>query len=403
MSPLPHEVRHPRRWQDDRLPGSEETDGAGGFHVPTGARRPPRVRRLRGHRSTTSATSGPGAASSASTPSSSSPGFLITSLLLRERSGTGRISLGGFWARRARRLLPAVFLLLIVVVVYGSTDDERRSSSTSCAATRSRASSTSRTGTSSRPGQSYFDLFLPPSPLQHLWSLAIEEQFYLLWPLIVVGVLKLASGSRTALFVVTIAGIVISQLCMALLYDDDNPSRAYYGTEARAHTLLVGCLLALLLADRLEVGAALRRVLAVGRASSRSASCLVIFSTASASAAPLLRRRPRVLDPRRDRDRGRRCSRRARCGSFLGLPPLRYIGRISYGLYLWHWPVIVFVDGERTGPRGQRGSTWCGSLITVAITLASYYLIERPVLRGVLKPRLALVALPVSIVGRARR
>jgi peptidoglycan/LPS O-acetylase OafA/YrhL len=320
-------------------------------------------------------------------------GFLITSLLLRERSGSGRISLSGFWARRARRLLPAVFLLLIVVVIYGSTVlnafeiDQLRGDAI---ASLFYVANWHFIAT----GQSYFNLFLTPSPLQHLWSLAIEEQFYLVWPIVVVAVMAIAKASRKAMFIVTIAGIAISTVSMALLYDEANPSRAYYGTEARAHTLLVGCLLALVLAKGLEVGPRLRRGLGVAGIVAFGI-VLVVFATASAS--------PRLfyggdlvfsilvaiviaaaIQPA------------GALRSFLGLPPLRYIGRISYGLYLWHWPVIVFVTTQETDLAGRK-LTVLRLAITVAITLASFYLIERPVLRGVLKPRIALAALPASI------
>ncbi|MGZ6945867.1 MAG: acyltransferase family protein [Acidimicrobiia bacterium] len=321
-------------------------------------------------------------------------GFLITSLLLRERARQGSISLSGFWARRARRLLPAVFLLLIVVVIYGSVVmnafelDKLRGDAI---ASLFYVANWHFIAT----GQSYFDIFLQPSPLQHLWSLAIEEQFYLLWPLIVVGVMKLASGSRRALFVVIVAGIAISQLCMALLYDVNDPSRAYYGTEARAHTLLVGCLLALLLSGRLQVGPRLGRVLPMLGAIAFGI-VLVAFSTASASArlfyggdlafsilvAIVIAASVQPTGALR---------------SFLGLRPLRYIGRISYGLYLWHWPVIVFLTADRVGVGGNRLNV-IRVAVTVVFTLASYYLLERPVLRGVLKPRLARILLPVSIV-----
>jgi peptidoglycan/LPS O-acetylase OafA/YrhL len=320
-------------------------------------------------------------------------GFLITSLLLRERAGSGRISLSGFWARRARRLLPAVFLLLIVVVVYGSTVlnafevDQLRGDAI---ASLFYVANWHFIAT----GQNYFNLFLTPSPLQHLWSLAIEEQFYLVWPLVVVGVMAVTKASRKALFVVTIAGIVISTVSMALLYSDANPSRAYYGTEARAHTLLVGCLLALILAKGLEAGPRLKRGLGAAGIVAFGI-VLIVFATASAS--------PRLfhggdlafsilvaiviaaaVQPT------------GALRSFLGLAPLRYIGRISYGLYLWHWPVIVFVTTDETGVAGRK-LTVLRLAITFAITLASFYLLERPVLRGVLKPRLALAALPASI------
>jgi peptidoglycan/LPS O-acetylase OafA/YrhL len=320
-------------------------------------------------------------------------GFLITSLLLRERAGSGRISLSGFWARRARRLLPAVFLLLIVVVAYGSTVlnafelDQLRGDAI---ASLFYVANWHFIAT----GQNYFNLFLTPSPLQHLWSLAIEEQFYLLWPLVVVGVMAIAKASRKAMFVVTIAGIVISAVSMALLYDDANPSRAYYGTEARAHTLLVGCLLALILAKGLEVGPRLRRGLAAAGIVAFGV-VLVVFATASASPR-LFRGGDLVFSILVAIVIAAAVQPTGALRGFLGLAPLRYIGRISYGLYLWHWPVIVFVTTDETGLAGRK-LTVLRLAITFAITLASFYLLERPVLRGVLKPRIAVAALPASI------
>jgi peptidoglycan/LPS O-acetylase OafA/YrhL len=322
-------------------------------------------------------------------------GFLITTLLIGERAVAGRVSLSGFWARRARRLLPALFLLLVVVVLYAGTtmtalqlDDLRGDALASLFYVANWHFIATN--------QSYFSLFIQPSPLQHLWSLAIEEQFYLLWPLIVVGVLLLARGSRRALAAVTVVGIVVSQILMALLYSESNPSRAYYGTEARAHTLLVGCLLALLLSGRLEVGVSgrLRRVLPAAGVIA-FAICIVMFSTTTVGprlfyggdlafamlVAVIIAAAVQPAGPLR---------------AFLGLRAFRYVGEISYGLYLWHWPVIVFVTGADTG----LGATALNTLrlaITFACTLVSFYLLEQPIRHGKLSPRLSRIALPVSI------
>jgi peptidoglycan/LPS O-acetylase OafA/YrhL len=321
-------------------------------------------------------------------------GFLITTLLLGEHAATGRVSLGGFWGRRARRLLPALFLLLVVVVLYASTVmtalqlDELRGDAV---ASLFYVANWHFIATD----QSYFALLVAPSPLQHLWSLAIEEQFYLLWPLVVVGILVVGRGSRRLLVGLTIGGIVVSQILMARLYDEADPSRAYYGTEARAHTILVGCLLALLFAMRPEIRGTTRRWLsAAGLAA--FAACVVMWSRATPGprmfyggdlvfavlAAVVIAAAVQPSGPLR---------------SFLGARPFRAVGLVSYGLYLWHWPVIVFATPERTGVSGFPLDL-LRIAITVAAALASYTLLERPIRRGALRPRLARIALPLSIV-----
>ena len=243
-------------------------------------------------------------------------GFLITSLLLRERDGTGRISLAGFWARRARRLLPAVFLLLIVVVAFGAATmnpielDQLRGDAI---ASLFYVANWHFIATD----QSYFAVFLSPSPLQHLWSLAIEEQFYLLWPLIVVAVMKLTSDSRRAMFAVVIAGIAISQLSMALLYDERRPVACVLRHRGpAAHD-----------PRRLPAGAAALRP-ARGRSAPAQGAGVARHRRVRDRArrllhrqrvvAALLRRRPRVLDHRRDRDRGRGAARPVPCAAVSG-------------------------------------------------------------------------------------
>ena len=170
-------------------------------------------------------------------------GYLITSLLLAERQGTGTVNLRGFWIRRARRLLPALYLLLFVVSAWwlvflrprGARDPRRR------------------------PRRAHLrhelvaDLLRPvvlrqagrPSPFRHLWSLAVEEQFYLVWPLVFVAGMRLLKGRRNWLFGCTLAGACLSAVLMYVLFNPSaDPSRAYYGTDTRASGLLLGAALA---------------------------------------------------------------------------------------------------------------------------------------------------------------
>src|SRR5262249_27512932 len=158
----------------------------------------------------------------------------------------GSISLPRFWIRRARRLLPALFVVLGAIALFAVT-----------LAPSHQLRTLRADGLASLfyfanwhfvlSGQSYFDLFTLPSPMRHLWSLAVAESFFRVGPLGVLGCPRLGGGPRKPVAGVCVAGIAASVAVMAILYEPLDPSRAYYGTDARAHTLLVGAVLALLL------------------------------------------------------------------------------------------------------------------------------------------------------------
>src|SRR5205085_4929619 len=172
--------------------------------------------------------------------------FLITTLLVMEYRRSGAIRIPSFWGRRIRRLLPALLLVLLFVAVYthfGVPPWNRASIRTDGLASLFYVANWRFILNE----QSYFTLFSAASPLRHTWSLAIEEQFYLVWPMVVVACLALARGSLRILSTVCVAGIVASTILMATLYRAGDPSRAYYGTDSHAHTILIGALLALLL------------------------------------------------------------------------------------------------------------------------------------------------------------
>ena len=187
-------------------------------------------------------------------------GFLITTLLVLEWRRTHGIGLVAFWGRRARRLLPALILLLLAVAAFAHFEVP-----------------TTELGRLRWDGiaglfyvanwrfvateQSYFDLFGAASPFRHLWSLAIEEQFYLVWPLVTIACLRLGRGRMRVLAIVTGLATVGSVAPMAALFNADDPSRAYYGTDTHAHPILVGVLLALVLVDRPTIGRRARRAL----------------------------------------------------------------------------------------------------------------------------------------------
>jgi peptidoglycan/LPS O-acetylase OafA/YrhL len=312
-------------------------------------------------------------------------GYLITSLLLLEWRACGAIGLAAFWARRARRLLPALFLMLIGVagyaVFFAAPEDLGK--------LRGDALATIGYVANWRPlfsGQSYFDQFSVPSPLRHTWSLAIEEQWYAFWPLLLLVLLHLRRGSLRSLLAVSLVMIAGSAFLMGwLFHPGTDPSRVYYGTDTRAQSLLMGAALAMLLLQRgplrsrpagyaLQIAAV---VCAVGvgwvwaTTSGNSvflyrggflllaaAVAVVIAASVQPKAGPIAR--------------------------LLSLPPLRGLGLISYGVYLWHWPVYLVLTPDRTGWDGY-GLFAARVLVTLAIAVASYQLIEMPVRRGALR------------------
>ncbi len=321
-------------------------------------------------------------------------GYLITTLLLREwqssATGTewnpiGRIDLKAFWARRAKRLLPAMFLVLGAVALYAvfiAAPDELRTIRGDGIASLFYVANWHFIFS----GQSYFAQFGAPSPLKHFWSLAIEEQFYLLWPLIVVGILRWRRGSVRALATfAAVAGAGSAVLMWVLYTPGQDPSRVYYGTDTRASSLLVGALLAMLLLRRPVVdGRNARRVLH-GSGIVAAAVLGYWWSTATEHSDWLYRGGfvlaavlvavvvAGVTQP----DPGP-------LGRVLSLAPLRFVGRISYGLYLWHWPVFIALSPTRV-PLDGYGLFAVRVAATFAIATLSYYAIEMPIRNGALR------------------
>jgi peptidoglycan/LPS O-acetylase OafA/YrhL len=329
-------------------------------------------------------------------------GFLITTLLLLERRETGAIAVGAFWVRRARRLLPALALLLGIVVLYAAflaAPDELRTIRGDALASIAYVANWRFIFS----GSSYFAQFQAPSPLRHVWSLAIEEQFYLIWPLIVMAVLKLRNGSMRALAIVAGGMLAGSVLLMTLLYEPGrDPSRVYYGTDTRAQSLLVGALLAMLLlyhpVIESRTGKLALRIGGVIAALGLAAMWLSIsdhsgflyrggFGLEAVLVAVVI---AAVTRP----DAGV-------LGAFLSLAWLRWVGQISYGLYLYHWPVYVALDADSTGLDGY-ALVALRVAVTFAIATASYYLVEMPVRRGVLSARRVAIVAPgvvIAVVG----
>ena len=341
-------------------------------------------------------------------------GFLITSLLLVEFDGRRAIDLGRFWSRRARRLLPALFLLLgglaflVELKRVGQSPGFRGDALSTLGYVANWHAMTKTIG--------YWDLFAQPSPLDHMWSLAIEEQFYLLWPPIVLGLLVLArrrAASSLRLVVgVAVAGALASFAILALTYSATDTSRAYYGTDARVGPTLLGAALAAIVtagrrrsaipADGVDAPVPDRRkngwwapaagfaalafllwefVAVHGTAPTYYRGGLLAFALAAVVIVAV------VVG-----------GRAGPLGAVLGFAPLRWLGIISYGVYLWHWPVIVYATPERTGLDGWVLDAVCVA-VTLGLAIASFVLIERPIRRGALRGGIKGLRAPLALSG----
>jgi len=312
-------------------------------------------------------------------------GYLITSILLIEWEHHGRIVLLRFWMRRARRLFPAVVVVVLASLLLASIFAR-----TDLARTRSDAISSLFYFTNWHliiANHSYYTLMSLPSLLQHFWSLAVEEQFYVVWPLLLVP--GLVFLGRRYLPILVAAGIAGSAAEMWLLYrgPDSDPSRVYYGTDTRAFLLLMGIELALLwpYVERLRRSLPVLELLGLAALGMTIWLFLTIHDffavvyqggdlAASFCFAVLI---AAVAHPA------------TRLGKALGIAPLRWVGERSYGMYLWHWPIIALtrpgVDVSWTGGK----IIAVQAALTVVAAALSYRFVEQPIRTGRLQRRLA--------------
>ena len=310
-------------------------------------------------------------------------GFLITRQMLHEVDGTDRVSLREFWARRARRLLPALILLLAVLVVVANLFGiaaERINIRNDSPWALGFALNWHHIAASA----DYWTAKASPSPLTHLWSLAVEEQFYLVWPLIVVLLVWRRVNRERRVLIGSLIGAAASFALMAAVFDPAATTRAYEGTDTRIGALLVGGVCATLI-----VRDANERLLArLGR----SVDVVVLVPVA-------------VLAWMWLRVDGRDswlyrggfllhavlvavlllAVSSVNLGNWLQTllrqSPMRWFGRLSYGLYLWHWPIYIALS-----PSHITMSRWPLTALRLAVTMVaatlSYYLVERPVRQG---------------------
>ncbi len=301
-------------------------------------------------------------------------GFFITRLLIHEIDREGRLDLLQFWVNRAKRLLPNGLLVILVVLGLSfALLPAYRSLLVSGDALA--AASVFANFHFEQRNTDYFQFDAPPSPLLHYWSLAVEEQFYFVLPLLIGGALLLTRSKFSARFVVGVllAVIIVVSLAAALVEIERNQPAAFFLPQYRASQLALGGLVGLVFDYRSRVPQLLRVLgcaagcLAVAGSiaflddADRYPGALALFPSLGSAALIF----------------GLDAGRRTDISKLLALPPLVLVGDLSYSLYLWHWPVVVFLEALLP----NHGLLAAGFGIGVAFLFAAlaYYFVERPI------------------------
>ena len=315
-------------------------------------------------------------------------GYLITALLLAERKRDGSISLAQFWQRRARRLLPALLLILFATTLYAAI--QLREDLLSHLREAAGALIYVTNWDLILREISYWDLFERPSQLRHLWSLAVEEQFYVVWPLLFFAISTLRSERLWSWMLpgIVLLGAIASVIWMLVLHDPGgDSSRVYFGSDTRAFTILIGVGLAFVwrpwlrqrreassggvLLSELATIVGLGAVLALGwlmlSASSLDAWLypwgLLALSLAAAALVAAV------------------ALQSGFCHHVLGSGPLRWLGERSYSIYLWHWPVVLALTWEYGLRPGSIELVLACIGLTFLLAELSYRLVESPLRR----------------------
>jgi peptidoglycan/LPS O-acetylase OafA/YrhL len=314
-------------------------------------------------------------------------GFLITDLLVAKFGRDGNVGLSTFWQRRARRLLPALALMLLTVTA-AVTLLEPAQRGTLPPALLGAVTYTSNWW-QAFTHVSYFSQYGPPPVFQHLWSLAVEEQFYLIWPLVLAGVLVLARNRWVRISFACAAAAGSAAIMYAIYLPGKDPSLVYYGTDTHAAGLLIGAAIALTWPLRKVAAAAGKLRLAFDIAGAIGLLVLAWSVWHFAGSNPFVYPYGLVIASLAAGGLVLASATTGYLGRAMSWAPLRWLGIRSYGIYLWHWPVIAITVGLYPRAAGSLVAHVVDAVVPIAIAAASWRWLEEPILRKGLRAQLA--------------
>ncbi|MSO59873.1 MAG: acyltransferase [Ilumatobacteraceae bacterium] len=313
-------------------------------------------------------------------------GFLITSLLVDERVSTGRISLRDFYSRRIRRLLPisAVVLIATAASAVAWLEPTRLAN---LAHDIKAAAVFSVNFVFARRGTDYLASALPPSPIQHYWSLAVEEQFYMVWA-VLIAVVSIGARDIRRRVGATMGVLIVVSLALSVMLSSSDPSWSFFGLHTRAWEMGLGALLAVFYKEAQRISGATRAVIGwigvAGIAISVTTFGDIVKFSGWIAIIPVLGTASILL-----------AGDDARGGPLvvLGIKPLQWIGARSYSLYMWHWPILIIGEayaGDQFGAKHKFALLF----VTVGLSALGFSFIENPIRRSltlVTKPGMVFV------------
>ncbi len=313
-------------------------------------------------------------------------GYLITGILIKEWRQTGKLNLPTFWIHRVRRLFPAiVFMLCTVLVVTAFIGPDLL--------TKLRKDLFPALFWFTNwwyifQDTSYFEAMGAPSPVNHFWSLAIEEQFYVIWPPILLLLFRSKVKKNTIQRLIVVLAIVSVALMMFLYVPGGDPSRVYYGTDTRAFSLLIGAFLAFAFPSHRVCGKG-KKGLNPGQRKTVGLLGLVAFAAIIVMMIVVDAYSPfsyyggilitslltgmlilALVD------------KRNLIAKFFSLPPLVYLGKISYGVYIWHYPILLIMTDFNAASETAWYWHILQAIVILAVSAFSYHFVEQPIRKG---------------------